>query len=197
MSAPGSDLTHLKTHGMQWITTKPFEAAVRDVILPNLDSLENAGAQLLKRTLTRSVHKLAAGGTTVFVKHHKVRSLKERLKYIVMRSRASAEWSTSLAMSEAGIPAARAVAFGERRVAGVLTEAVLVSEAIENATPLKQACGDGGSKGKLLADVARLVRKSHDCGILHRDLHGGNILLSGNGLVFIDLHPDWVYPTSL
>lgn len=188
MSAPGSDLTHLKTHGMQWITTKPFEAAVRDVILPNLDSLEDAGATLLKRTLTRAVHKLAVGGTTLFVKHHKVRSLKERLKYLVMRSRASAEWSASLTLAELGIPAARAVAFGERRVAGVLTEAVLVSEAIENATPLKQAWDDGSSKDGLLADVAALVRKAHDCDVLHRDLHGANILLAGGGLFFIDLH---------
>ena len=188
MSAPDSDLTHFKTHGMQWITTKLFEAVVRDVILPNLDALEDAGAELLKRTLTRSVHRLAAGSTTVFVKHHKVRSLKERLKYLVMRSRASAEWSASLTMGELGIPAARAVAFGERRVAGVLTEAVLVSEAIENATSLKQAFGDGDTKNELLADVAKLVRKAHDCGVLHRDLHGGNILLAGGGLFFIDLH---------
>ena len=188
MSAPDSDLTNFKKHGMQWITTKPLEAAVRDVILPNLNSLEDAGATLLKRTLTRSVHKLDAAGTTVFVKHHKVTSLKERLKYLVMRSRASAEWSASLTMAELEIPAARAVAFGERRVAGVLTEAVLVSETIENATPLKHACADGGAKSKLLADVAALVRKTHDCDILHRDLHGGNILLAGGGLFFIDLH---------
>ena len=175
---------------MQWVATQPFEAALREVILPNLGSLEHAGAALLKRSLTRSVHRMTAGGTTVFVKHHKVRSLKERLKYIVMRSRASAEWSASLALNDLGIPAARSVAFGERRVAGVLTEAVLISEAIEEATPLSQALkdADADAKAGLLADVAKLVRKAHDCGVLHRDLHGGNILLAAGGLFFIDLH---------
>ena len=188
MSEPESGLTHFKTRGMQWVAANEFGPALRETILPHLGSLEDAGASLLKRTLTRSVHKLAAGGTTVFVKHHRIRSLKERLKYLVMRSRASAEWSASLAMRELGVPAARALAFGERRVGGVLTEAVLVSEAIANATLLNKALGDADAKAATLAGVARLVRRAHDLGVLHRDLHGGNILLARGEYFFIDLH---------
>jgi len=188
LSEPESGLTHFKTRGMQWAATNAFGPALRETILPHLDSLEDAGASLLKRTLTRSVHKLDAGGTAVFVKHHRIRSLKERLKYLVMRSRASAEWSASLAMRELGVPAARALAFGERRVGGVLTEAVLVSEAIEGATPLNEALADADAKAGIIAGVAHLVRSAHDRGVRHRDLHGGNILLARGEYFFIDLH---------
>jgi len=188
LSDPENELAHFAAQGMTWVSTKAFEPALREAILPGLGSLEDAGATLLKRTLTRTVHRMAAGGTTVFVKHHRIVSLKERLKYLVLPSRASSEWEASRALRELAIPAARALAFGERRVAGVLTEAVLVSEEVADATPLGRALEEAGSKDEILASVAELVRRAHDRNVLHRDLHGGNILLAAGRPFFIDLH---------
>ena len=178
-------LRQLQTHGMNWAVDAAFEDTLREVVIPNLGSLESAGAAPVKRTLTRTVHRLEFAGRAVFIKHHVVRSIKERLKYLVLPSRAAAEWRTSLGMAARGLPAPRCLALGERRVAGVLREAVLVSEAVDGALPFSRALEDDRT---LLSRAARMIRSMHDADVLHRDLHGGNILVRGTELTFIDLH---------
>ncbi len=183
---------------MRWIAEKDFGSDFREVILPNLASLESAGATPLKHTVTRSVYKLKLVSGAVFIKHHKPDSLREKVKYLVLRSRAYMEWTASHSMAERGIPAARALAVGERRVAGILAEAVLVTAEIPDAVPLQDelrrlggnvATGDAfRAKRELLRKTAQLVRTMNDRGVLHRDLHGGNILVSRDQLFLIDLH---------
>ena len=170
---------------MRWAVDAAFERPLREIVIPNIGSLESAGAAPVKRTLTRTVHRFELAGRAVFIKHHVVRSLKERLKYLVLPSRAAAEWRTSLGMADRGLPVPRCLALGERRVAGVLKEAVLVSEAVDDALPLSQALRDDRV---LLGRAARMIRAMHDADVLHRDLHGGNILVRGSELTFIDLH---------
>ena len=193
-----ADLVHFRARGVRWIAERAFEPDLREVVVPGLGALGSAGATLVKRTVTRSVWRLEVGGVAIFIKHHRLDSLRERLKYLLLPSRAAAEWNASRTMAERGIPAAGAVAFGERRVAGVLTEAVLITAEAENALPLTEvikrrtgAAAKGEAfrrKRALLAALARFVRKAHDAGVRHRDLHGGNILVSGEKLLFIDLH---------
>ena len=185
MDRVGQELAQFPLDGLQWVTETSFEGPLREAIAPHLAGLESAGATLIKRSLARATYRLELPGRTVFVKHHKARSWKERLKYLVLPSRASAEWKTSRAMAEHGIPAARALAFGERRIAGVFCEAVLVSEAVEDAMSLGRALRE---KGEPPGRVARFIRRMHDADVLHRDLHGGNILVAGGELVLIDLH---------
>ena len=193
-----TELTSFTLRGARWIAERWLDAPLREVIIPNLDRPESAGAERIKRTTTRSVYRLELDGRAVFIKRHRAGSLGNRFKYLLLPSRASAEWRASRALAERGIPAARAVAFGERRVAGVLTDAVLISAEVENAHPLGQVIADElgavatgeAFRGKraLLRRVAHLVRATHDRGALHRDLHGGNILVSGDELLLIDLH---------
>jgi len=179
------ELLRLQLGGMRWLLEKRCETAVRDVIASNLEALEAAGAALVKRTVSRSVFRLDAGGCTLYVKHHRLRSFREALKYLVCPSRAAVEWSASRALLERGIPAARAVALGERRPWGVFREAVLVSEALADARSFAEAVAEDR---RWLARAARFVRRLHDADVDHRDLHGGNLVVSGGALTLIDLH---------
>jgi tRNA A-37 threonylcarbamoyl transferase component Bud32 len=178
-------LTRFSQRGMQWLAEERIAAPVRNILIPHLENLESAGATEIKRSLSRAVYRLDLENETVFVKHHVARSLVERLKYLVLPSRAAAEWSAARALAERGLPVARALAVGERRMAGVFCEAVLVTEAVEDATALEEALGPAPG---LLEEAAELIRRMHQAEVDHRDLHGGNLLVSGAGLVFIDLH---------
>jgi tRNA A-37 threonylcarbamoyl transferase component Bud32 len=204
-----ADLTQLETGGLRWLVDPSFVGDLRHVVARNLGDLARAGAKRIKHSTTRSTWRLQLGGSAVFIKHHRPRSLFERLKYLVLRSRAAAEWSISRSFAELGLPVAEPLAFGERRLGGVLAEAVLVSAEIPNARPLGASLRDGGShpptgpvdqapktgtrrcraKRDLLRCVARLLRQTHDAGALHQDLHSGNILVTDVGDPFyIDLH---------
>ncbi len=187
------ELVRFEADGMRWVAEGWLDQPLRERLVPNLATPEAVGAEQVKRSLSRSVYRMELGGRSVYVKLHKVRSWKEWLKYLVLPSRAAVEWEVSRALAERGIPAARAVAFGERRIFGVLAEAVLVSEAVEACVPFGEARRrDPG----LLSRAARLVRKAHDAGVHHRDLHGGNILVAGTELVFVDLHRVRVHGTA-
>ncbi|MFW6158114.1 MAG: lipopolysaccharide kinase InaA family protein [Planctomycetota bacterium] len=207
MAEPTDKLTRFRLGGLRWVAEPWLEGALRERIGPNLGRLEQAGASLVKRSTTRAVYRLELGGRAVFVKHHLLRSLAERLKYLVLRSRAASEWAASRALAERGIPAARAVAVAERRAAGILCEAVLITEDIAGARPLSAVIGEdlgraptGESfrrKRRLLRAVAELVRQTHESDVFHRDLHGGNILVRNGDLFLIDLHRVSLGPVSV
>jgi len=179
------NMTRFELGGMRWAVEAWIEPALREILIPNLASPESVGAEPVKRSLSRAVFRLELAGRTVYVKHHRIRSFGERLKYLVLPSRAAVEWHASRAVAERGIPAARAVALGERRVGGVFSEAVLVSEAVPDAVPFGDA---RRADPALLGRAAQLIRRIHDAEIHHRDLHGGNLLVAGGEIVLIDLH---------
>jgi len=180
-----NDLVDFRIDAMQWVVRTPFAEPLRRTVIPHLGHLEAAGGEQVKQTVTRSVHRIELAGQLVYVKHHRVRSLAEALKYLVLRSRASAEWAALREMAERGLPVPRAVALGERRVLGVFREAALITEAVEDAVPFNQALD---RRAGLLDDAARLIRTLHDAHVHHRDLHGGNILVAGDALHLIDVH---------
>ncbi|MFO7900113.1 MAG: lipopolysaccharide kinase InaA family protein [Planctomycetota bacterium] len=183
---PGSTVT-LTAGGLHWVAEPDFAPALSDLVVPVLRSHADQDETTVKRSLSRAVYHVPIDGDGVYVKHHHPRSGLERLKYLVLRSRAQAEWTAARTMLDRGIPVARPLAFGERRVAGFLREAALVSEAVDNAAPLSEALGRAG-RSDLIEHVAGLVRRMHDNDILHRDLHGGNILVRGDDLFLIDVH---------
>lgn len=199
-------LTRFRFGGLNWVAEPYAEEMLRSRILPGLEHPEDAGAETVKRSTTRAIYRLEAEGRAVFIKQHRLRSARERLKYLVVRSRAAAEWATSRTMALRGIPVPRAIAFGERRVAGILCEAVLITEEISDARPLSEvlekdfAPGTTGtafrSKRALLRAVAELIRRTHESDVLHCDLHGGNILVKDESLFLIDLHRTRLGPVS-
>jgi len=178
---PQESLVTSRAGGLHWQVRAEFESALIESVLPALRAAPDGSDTLIKRSVSRAIHCVPVGERLVYVKHHQPKSLLERLKFLLLKSRAETEWNAAEAMLRHNIPVARPLAFGERRVAGLLCEAVLVSEAIDHAVELGQALTQD-APDDLIDRVARLVRSSHDAHILHRDLHGGNILVQGDQL---------------
>lgn len=176
--------------GLRWHCEADFSEHLRKEIVPHVESARHAGWKLIKDTNTRRVWRTEIGGIGYYIKIHKISLLGEKLKYMFTKSRAMSEWTNSRAFNEKGVLAAKAVAVGERRIAGILLDAVLISEEIPGAKSVEGVLpeADRRRRREVLTLSAELIRKSHDANLLHRDLHGGNIIISGSQAFFIDLH---------
>jgi tRNA A-37 threonylcarbamoyl transferase component Bud32 len=138
------------------------------------------------------------GGRTLFVKQFRTVGRWQRFRYLIRPSRAMKECLISRFLSQKGILTPKALGILEKRKHGVLKECFFVAEAIEEATDLIDFCknrfrGPEQIKGKnqILRLLARTTRKLHDSGLFHRDLHGGNFLVTDEGslsLHLVDLH---------
>jgi lipopolysaccharide core heptose(I) kinase len=169
-------------------------------ILPALDDVERRpGVTLVKRNNVRTVFRVPVDDTAIYLKRYHVRGLSDRVKYLFVPSRAVAEWRAARAMKAAGLPTIFAVLMGEKRTAGFLEDGCLATVEIPGAKDfvpyLIDRLGDPAQKAAraaLLDRLAVLVRRFHDAGFKHNDLHSGNLLVTGEPedaeIHLIDLH---------
>ena len=125
----------------------------------------------------------------------------DRFRYHFFRSRAEREFHALKQLEEWSFPVPRALAFGLRHKAGVVVEGGLVMEEIPETEELvehvNQSYGRGPDKPHFarartrLLEAGYLVRRLHDRGVHHPDLHGANFLVrtdESGPLYLIDLH---------
>ncbi len=139
-------------------------------------------------------------GQALFIKKFKAKNWKDRAKYLLLPSRAKREWHVSRAFQMKGVQVPVPVGVIERRRWGFLEESFYVSEAIEEAEPLmdyfQERFGEGDlkweeEKRRILRLLGDTVKRIHEGGLFHADLHTGNFLIrkSGEGALYlIDLH---------
>jgi len=168
-----------------------LEPLLRD---PEADRSE-PGARLIKHNNVRTVIALPLGEGRYFFKRYRARGVLERLKQLVLGSKAEREWRMLQAFERAGLPTAEAVALGRDGRGLAQSRCYLVTREIEGAEafiPFFQERARAGGKPELLARLASLALRLHGAGVLHRDLHGGNLLVRRSGadyeLFVIDLH---------
>jgi len=149
---------------------------------------------LVKRNVSRTVHRCDAGteAGALYLKHFHSPSLLHRLRGRVGLSDARSEMAFSEYLSSHGVPVPRVLAVCCRPEA-----TWLVSEGLEPAVPADQWHGEALARGDETAiraatvALAALVGRMHASGVIHRDLHCGNILVRGgdpSDLVLMDLH---------
>lgn len=149
----------------------------------------------------------------IFVKYHKYNRTSERMKTLLLASRAKTEWAMGERMQKRGLPVAEPLGFGERRNCGRVTGCVSFQRAMSNAIDLRTYIDRGhpleedavasissgedndfrsGVSNELLNTLGELVCKIHAAGFRHPDFHAGNVLIESGGshprLCLIDLH---------
>ena len=173
-------LCRLNIGGISWLASD----ADRDCIAEAIKALQTGG-EPLRATPHRRV--LRVGGRhSLIVKHFAPQGLAAKLKAFIRRSPAAREWSALRNAVSFGLPVPRPVAVGWRRD-GLQRESFLVTEAVNDAVALS-ACLFG--KGRLAAPQRReivraaalVIRRMHDAGIFHKDLHLDNLIArTGDG----------------
>jgi tRNA A-37 threonylcarbamoyl transferase component Bud32 len=100
-------------------------------------------------------------------------------------------------LKDLGIPVPEVVAYGEDVRCGLLNRDLLVSRAVESSVNLDVFLETGyvdlpaAQKRELVASLAAFIKKLHEKGVLHPDLHLGNILylndVSADCFVLLDV----------
>jgi tRNA A-37 threonylcarbamoyl transferase component Bud32 len=170
---------------VQWLAGDPsLRAEIEDVVarIERDDRIDWLRKRERRRRLARVP---LADGRSLFAKHYLASdrhawrdAWKERLGLATARR----EWRAMVRMRAAGLPVPAPIA--HVRVAS--GEHVVVMEWID-AAPLAAALGDPPQRRSLLAALGALVRRLHEAGWVHRDLHRENVLVARTGLVLIDL----------
>lgn len=151
--------------------------------------LSQGWARVVKTGAGRTVYRIDLPAQTLFLKHYR-RSLRERLRHWLGLGSARREWLKSLEMNRRNVPTVRPIAWGQSRGASA-GEQFFLTEAIPNGAPLSEALAETFAIGSfsmaaqrnrrrraLIEAVARLVAAAHEAGVVHDDLHAGNVLIS-------------------
>jgi tRNA A-37 threonylcarbamoyl transferase component Bud32 len=177
--------------GWRWVITEGASQWLPPALLDAAEAflLHNPPQRPLKESLVRTAFIMPGPKGELFLKQYKIRDFAEAWKYLLVPSKARREWRMARQALAKGIPIPVPVAMAERRNGWFLQEALLITQAISPSCPLIELIPQGGHQ-ELLLQSARLLRQAHEAGLLHQDLHAGNILegMADKKLYLIDLH---------
>jgi len=151
--------------------------------------------RVVKHNPSRTVYFGSLGGRGVYVKHFHSRSLVRRVMKRLGRSDLWCEMSYAAYLTGRGVATPEVLAAGTCNGGTWLaTRAVAPAEPGDRWHERQLALGHAGARAIRQAAVAlaQTVARMHAAGVLHRDLHCGNIMIRTDGAapqpVLMDLH---------
>ena len=184
----------------QWQVASQLEGTLlNDGGLPIESWLNNGQAEVVKHGPHRTVYRVVVGGKTFFVKHYRVPDWQAFLQNLVRQPKAILEWKAVERVRDAGIATVSRAAVGVRRRGLFAADSYLVTHAIDDVQTLHDYVAgsrnniNAGLRQTLARSLGQLIAVLHRRGLVHRDLHAGNILVrpQPDGSVrlwLIDLH---------
>ncbi len=130
---------------------------------------------VIKRTPFKSVTRHSVLGRTFYVKRYLHAADPFRpLKYLVRPPRSRLEWRMARRLAALGVSTVEHWAHGERWSLRGLIESILVTEGPPGFSHLPPPTAP--LPDALQAALGLFIRRMHDAGVLHRDLHPDNLL---------------------
>lgn len=190
------ETTRLLVNGVEWTLEAGWgERLGRELLGAVADLGSHPAATLIKRSLQRSVFRVTLGdGGVALVKVYHIRGWKERVKRVVFGPKPLVEWGASHRLLALGVPASHAVAVGIPTPPSAEVEGYLIVEVLPDVVSIQSYLRSGAGGEGALGELAGFVRRLHDGGVRHHDLHLGNILahtappMAGERFLIIDLH---------
>jgi hypothetical protein len=193
--------------GVEWLIRPEFSQALEPVLTDLALPVDNP---------RHTVFKNQPGGTAIFtfkpnrpdlpselfVKIYRSPGWLPRFRRLLGYSPALKEWEMAQAHAERGLPVAQHLARGVRRRLGLVIEDLLLQESVANYHSFDEYFRTTfrpelpgvlpEHKRQVLRDLAQLIRKMHDCGIVRPELDPRNIMATrkpggGVAMIFVDL----------
>ncbi|MCP4591048.1 MAG: hypothetical protein GY842_09905, partial [bacterium] len=175
MTSSGGMRVETARAGAQWVFADEGESVVSSASAPDWFGLEDEPrATLVKHNPLRRVYRVKLATGVVYAKVFDDRSTAGMFRRWLFGSPAGGEYETAQALAGLGIGAIRALASGTAAdgrsvlVSAEFARAVTLAELWERARPPDRCFAE-----KLGVFLAR----THDAGVLPRDLHAGNLLV--------------------
>ncbi len=170
---------------IRWLEDAPASSEAQAAVEAWLRGAREAS--VLRDNPRRALVRLTGAGGDLLVKRFRAGSgrhaRREWWKARLGRSPAARELAGLRRLHERGIPVPEPLALGELDDG----DRLLVMRYVEG-TPLAEALGRPGTRpGQLLADLGRVLHGLYEAGLIHGDLHPGNVLATPAGPVLLDL----------
>jgi tRNA A-37 threonylcarbamoyl transferase component Bud32 len=164
--------------------------------LPLADWLRDGTATVIKEAAHRGVYRVRLPGLDFYVKHYRLLGWRGRLRETFRPTKARREFSIAAALQARGVPTPQPLAWGTERTGARPSASWLITETVADTVPLiayLESQPDARIRQRLSRALGEFLAHLHAAGVVHHDLHPGNLLLrfgpAGEPLLWlIDLH---------
>jgi tRNA A-37 threonylcarbamoyl transferase component Bud32 len=149
--------------------------------------LQAGQARVVKHGPHRTVYRVALPGLTFFLKHNRTIDIGSWIRQLIRPSKARMEYERALAVAACGVPTVVPLGLGERREGLGQSDSYLITHSLEGAEPLNSFIDQMVPqldlpriirvRHCLARELGKFIAQIHDAGILHNDLHAGNLLV--------------------
>jgi tRNA A-37 threonylcarbamoyl transferase component Bud32 len=179
------------------ITTGEIRGWVREEIFnafpsiffenPSVSAKEMGGKVIKESKLRWAAILTLPNGRRIFFKRDRTKGWIGSLKYFFLPSKARKEWSLGYRLQKRNFQIPQPLGWMEKVHHGFVKESYYLSEAIGSGVSLIKDSVILGSPFAL-PNLAKTLKKFHDAGLFHHDLHVGNFLWDGESFYLTDLH---------
>jgi len=151
-------------------------------------AIQEMKGKVIKESRWRWAAIFALGnGRRVFLKRDKTKGWMELLKFLFLPSKARKEWLIAYQISKRNLDIPKPLGWIEKTHFGFVKESYYLSEAIGTGNSFIEDLIKVREHASI-DELAKFLRKAHDSGLFHQDLHAGNILWDRASFFLTDLH---------
>ena len=163
----------------------------------------------IKSGVHRSVYQISLPGFDIHLKHNRISGPRAFIRECFRATKAKNEFLIALNLLSLGIPTIAPLAFGTS--AGFLPDSFIITHTLENAIPLNDYWESLHSQSweeswdhrhQLTKALATFLAAMHRKGIVHTDLHPGNLMVEikeqkPSRIIMLDLHPVKIHSAAV
>jgi tRNA A-37 threonylcarbamoyl transferase component Bud32 len=186
-----ANLVEHRCGGIRWLLRPDCAGEVDRLFGPDgmrLDEwLKDGSATIVKQAPHRTLYRVILPGLDFHLKHYPARGGRAWLSSLLRPPRARLEYDRTRALIERGVPTCEPLAIGDPLDEATSAVSYLMTRTLPETVALnlflEQPPADWAEarrarfRQRLAAALGRLLAAMHDAGVLHHDLHPGNILL--------------------